>query len=482
MLADDLLQAFEPTPDDPWDAEKAAHLARRAGFGSRRSELAELVALGPEAAVARFVDFPEHDRELELEMEDIGGDLTGFVSAVGMRARTYVNRIRHWWLYRMVHGRAPLQEKLTLLWHDHFACQESKVIRGRLLLRQNELFRRYAAGSFRELLRAVARDPAMLVFLDNRLNTKERPNENWGRELVELFTLGVDRYEQADVVALARVFTGWTTPEKHIPSFRFDAEEHDTEDKQLFGERLRGRSGAQGVAEGDEAMDRVLARPECSRFIAGKLIDWFVTHEPAEAQAAALGEQLARADYDVRSALRVLFRSRWFYSAEHRFNRVKNPVEYVVGVARRLSLQNTHLAQLERFTRLLGLELFEPPSVAGWNHGDAWVNSGAVIQRYNLALDLAEMPHTTRKVLGRAAVNFSAIAANAAEDADDEELVRVLELELLERPLPDPRRRVLTDFLAGLEDDPDASPRSRRLARVRAVVHLLLTAPESAIC
>ncbi|MCP3917378.1 MAG: DUF1800 domain-containing protein [bacterium] len=479
MTTDELLHAFEPSAADPWDRGKAGHLARRAGFGATLQELDELVALGPDGAVARFVDFPDVDTALEAEMEAVGGELTEGLGPKGTPDFQQVQRLRRAWVYRMVRGNFPLQEKLTLLWHDHFACQENVVLRGALLQAQNELFRRLAAAPFGELLAGVARDPAMLVFLDNRLSTRENPNENWARELVELFTLGLDQYTQRDIVELARIFTGWTTPAKHEAVFAFRPDRHDASDKVLFGAPLAGRSGPEGVAEGEEALARILSHGSCAPFLAGKLLAWFVSHEVEPSAANALGDALRASDFNVRETLRKLFSSAWFYTPERRLQRVKNPVELVVGAARRLGLQNPHLASIPRHVRELGMHLFFPPSVAGWNHGEAWIDSGSTLRRHDLAFELSELPHTRRQVLGRAAANFDAFLPDA--NADDRAVVDAIADALLDFPLPEAKRRIVTRALGEVAAPRSASPAKRHRRRVRAAVHLVLASPEALI-
>ncbi|MEM9381635.1 MAG: DUF1800 family protein, partial [Planctomycetota bacterium] len=179
-----MLEPFEPTSDDPWDAARAAHLARRAGFGGTPAEIERLVALGPAAAVDAYVDFADVDEPLEEALAALGGDLVDYSVARTTTARA--DAIRRAWLFRMVHGGQPLQEKLALLWHDHFAVQATKVLRAPMLDGYVRTLRAHAGGPFRALVGAVARDPAMLHYLDNRVSTREAPNENWARELVEL--------------------------------------------------------------------------------------------------------------------------------------------------------------------------------------------------------------------------------------------------------------------------------------------------------
>ncbi len=478
----DALAPFVPGPDRPWDATRAAHLARRAGFGASPAEVERLVELGPDAAVEHFVAFPTRDEDLERALAGVGSALATKVQVdTGSGAFEEVERLRRRWLFRMVHGRFPLHQKLVLFWHDHFATAQSKVLREPLLERQLQLLYANAGGPFRQLLGGIARDPAMLVLLDNRLSEKGRPNENWARELMELYSLGRDRYTQADVVAMARIFTGWSTPALPVPEFVYRAEWHDEEDKVLFGQPLAGRSGREGMEEGEEALDRIVARAHCPAFLAGKLARWFVSHDPDPAPVARLAEVLSAHDLDVRSALRVLLRSRWFHEPAHEFALYKNPVELAVGTLRLLEVQNAHLAGLERLTRSMGMQLFEPPSVAGWEHGEGWVDSGALINRFNFALEVSELPHTSRRVEGRPALDLDDLAGE--ESPAPARLVDRLTGLLLGRPLEAAQYAAVVEYLerAAARDPDDATPRQRRRSRVRAALHLVLTAPQYAM-
>ena len=474
------------TTDETWSKDHAAHLARRAGFGATPDEIAHLAALGREAAVAHFVDFPDVDEELEKRMREEGGELVDFDAGEGSSLSAVTNRARRWWLYRMAHGQHPLQEKLTLLWHDHFACQQSKIIRLPQYFEQNQLFRRNAAGSFRTLVREVSSDPGMLIYLDNRLNEKANPNENWGRELLELFTLGVDNgYTQKDVYEVSRVFTGWSTPDKNSDEFVYNAQHHDETDKLVFGETLRGRGGDEGMQEGYEAIERILDKPECADYIAYKLLSWFVTHQPSAERIAEYGAILRENEYSIRETLRVLFSSEWFYAPENRLNYYKTPVDFVISAARLLGVQNVHRIDLPKYTTVMGMSLFEPPSVAGWEHGETWVNSGAIVHRFNFALDVSELAHTRRRVTDRvdecSVLNLDAIST-AQDDGEVEHgaLVDAIAQRLLQRPL------AARDAVIAYLDDADGrlpsdmKPRSRRRAKTRAAIHLILTTPEFA--
>jgi len=471
------LEPFADTPTTPWDRRRAAHLARRAGFGASGAELDRLVALGPSGAVAHFVDAPAEDAGLDREVAALGSALDPGALGPGAYGRANTDRLRRWWLYRMVRTAVPLREKIALFWHDHFAVQEGIVIRTQLLAAQNATLRRHGLGTFGALLAQVARDPAMLVFLDNRLSTKESPNENWARELLELFTLGVDEYTQQDVRELARVFTGWTTPTADSTEFHFVPEQHDTGDKVVLGRKIAGRIGPAGETEGDEALAHILKVPAHTRFLARKLIEWFGNHEAPVEVVDALAAVLRANGGSIAETLRVLFASYWFHGDSQDHALYRNPVELVVSAARALEIQNPHLAQLELHTAALGMELFEPPSVAGWEHGSTWVRTGSVAPRLNFALELAELPHAGRAITGRATIDLDRLAAGS--EYEGEVLLDLLCDRLLQQPLEADQRAAVLESLEPMDTALDSRDRrDRGRLRVRALVHLLLASPQ----
>ena len=467
-------EPFRPGVDAPWDRARAAHLARRAGFGATPEELDGLVELGLEGAVSHFVDVDRVDEAVEAAIESEGSAIT----RGGTGSGGPVGAVRREWFYRMVHGSQPLQEKLLLFWHDHFATQESKVVRAPLMRAQLETMRRRALGPFREMIGAIAKDPAMLVLLDNRLSDAANPNENWARELLELYTVGVDRYSQRDIVELARIFTGWTTPAPHVGRFQFSPEMHDTTAKVVFDAKIEGLEGRAGLREGEEALDLIVAREDCPRFLSEKLLGWFLCHEPPTQAVTELAEVLEENDLSIRAALSRLFLSKRFYESEYRFVLYKNPVELAAGTLHLLEVQNAHHAGLEDLTRSMGMQLFEPPSVAGWEHGEAWIDSGSVVQRFNFALEISELPHSSRSVRGRSAVNLDGLTGGSTTTSA--ELVEALEARLLQRDLDGSRQGELVAYIDEVRAAADTPERGARAA-TRAAIHMLLTTPEFAL-
>jgi hypothetical protein len=475
--AADWLEPFVPSASEPWDFEAASHLARRVRFGPSVAEIEHVLALGVAAAVDEVLAFGGSEPELDAKLRSQG--------VVSMEAMAGADDepgdpLRDSWMFRIAYTRFPLREKLVLLWHDHFACAKGKVLRDLLMRQQNDLFRRHAAGSFRELLAAVARDAAMLVYLDNRLSHKEHPNENWARELLELFTLGPDHYTLVDIQQIARAFTGWTTPEAHLPQFRFDPKAHDTGDKQIFGATVRGRDGEDGVQEGVEVLDLVLAQPSCGEFIARKMMVWFADNQPDAEVVRELGRRFVASDFSIAQTLRTLLCSRYFHAPERRFGMVKNPVEFVLGAARALGVQNAHLFSLGGATAAMGQDLYEPPSVAGWELGRGWVQSSHVIARCNFALQISELPHTSREVAGAAAFDVDALQAGARDDAA---LVDALARQLLHRPLRPEPRKSLIEYVASVRTTggDDKALRDQRRNKTRALIHLMLSTPEASL-
>ncbi len=416
--------AAEPGPDAwvddltpitaaDWSYDRAAHLVERAGFGATPAEIERLAAMTPEAAVDALVEFaavvdtaaafepspiwdpgmdpfPKSRAEAVRIARETGtsmgvamlpeGESRRLQPVVntffyGLRANAVeTQRLATWWGGRMLTTRRPLEEKLTLFWHGHFATGAGKVRDARMMHRQNEMLRANAAGNFRDLLVGILTDPAMLVYLDNGENRKDHPNENFGRELLELFTMGVGNYTERDIREASRAFTGWTNDGVE---FRFDADNHD------FGEKtFLGRTGA---FDGEDIIDIILETPVTAEFIAGKLYRFLVREELDPATRAALGDTFREAGYELRPLLRRIFQSRDFHSPASVATQIKSPVQLVVSTYRKLGL--TRLPTIPDFNRLtagLGQTLFNPPNVAGWAGGRTWITPALLLERGNL--------------------------------------------------------------------------------------------------
>ena len=352
-----LLAPFQPSRDDSWNETKAAHLCRRAGFGAPRHELQEVLELGPVGAIDRFLQVDSgRDAEYNELFETVRRGLIAFQHPPNMQA---------WWLFRMQREPFPLREKMTLFWHGHFATSFRKVENMRLMHQQNETLRREALGDFRDLVLAVSRDPAMILWLDNQQNHKGHPNENFARELMELFTLGEGHYTEHDVQEAARAFTGW-----HQDEFRFvfNREAHDFGSKEFLGQR--------GNFNGDDVVDIVLQQPQAKRFLATKLLKFFVVPHPDDELIDEATQVLVACNLEIKWFLRTLFLSKTFYSDQTLYSKIKSPVEFVVGALRDLDavFPGQELAEL---LAGMGQELFAPPSVKGWDGERDWVSSNS---------------------------------------------------------------------------------------------------------
>ncbi len=392
---------------------QAKHLVSRAGFGATQQEIASLVGKTPQQALQQFtaggdnVPAPafEHSgifepgldpfppsRPATTELAKRQGHALGIdVKPDGNRplqpivnqffywlraSRLETDRVSYWWANRMLTSQQPLREKAALFWHGHFATNEDKVRDYRKMVLQVETFQRLGLANFRDLLIAIAQDPAMLVFLDAGVNTKDAPNENFAREIMELFTMGVGEYGEEDVREAARAFTGWSV---RGLEFYVDSDTHDAGEKSFLGER--------GDFDGIEIIDRILARPQTSRFIATKLYRYFVRDDLLPAAEAQLGARLRAHNYDIGAYLRELLVSRDFYASagEH----IKSPVELVISTYKKMGLRQVPgVPDFNVVTGALGQRLLHPPTVAGWSQGRSWITPSLLFERGNFVLDV----------------------------------------------------------------------------------------------
>ncbi len=385
-----------------WNARLAAHLLRRAGFGGSPADVDRAAAGSMNAAVEALLHFPSTDA-LPAEPQLID-DLEGRPLATTMpaaettpaadaattaivearRQRQMLRRQQDradvtWWLNRMLASPAPLQEKLTLYLHGHFAtANNTKGVYGLDIVEQNQLLRRYALGNWRELTHDVARDRAMLKWLDNARNVKAHPNENFARELMELFTLGIGNYTEADVRESARAFTGYTF-RRRTGEFFFNAQQHDDGSKTFLGKT--------GNLNGDDVIDIVFAQPAAPKYFAKRLLEFFVYSDPEPALIDALAATIRANDFNMAPVFATLFRSDVFYSDRAYRALVKSPVEFVIGSYKLFGFAEIAAPTIGVLGRM-GQIPFHPPSVKGWDGGAAWLNTQTVLARENFASGL----------------------------------------------------------------------------------------------
>jgi uncharacterized protein (DUF1800 family) len=343
-----LWAAYAPGAEAPWDLRRVVHLHRRAGFAATWKELQRDLRDGPGQSA---------DRLLRGQAREGVPDNFDTVAGLLADGATQPARLKAWWMYRMFAGPDPLGERLTLLWHNHFATSNDKVNDPAAMRRQNELFRRHGRGPFGALLKAVVHDPALLVWLDAPANRKGRPNENLARELMELFTLGVGHYSETDVKEAARALTGWKLARG---AFRDWAPDHDDGEKTLLGH--------QGRWNGDDLVRILLDHPATARRLAWRLCDWLMGEQVVGADALdALADGLRRHDLNVGWAVATVLRSRAFFADANLGNRVLSPVEFLVGVARALERFEPPPSSLllGEWAARLGQDLFYPPTLGG---------------------------------------------------------------------------------------------------------------------
>ncbi len=283
--------------------------------------------------------------------------------------------LRDWWFREMLNTPSPLTEKMTLFWHNHFATSQLKVRFGGFIYRQNILLRRNALGNFSSLLHEMARDPAMLLYLDGANSKKDAPNENFAREVMELFTLGEGNYSEKDIKEVARAFTGWSL-DRETGQFKFRRGIHDYSYKTIFGKT--------GNFEGDQVLDLILARPETAQFITRKLWREFVSPEPDEKEVKRMAAIFKESDYNIGKLMRVMLSSDAFYAMDNRATLIKSPVEFVVGTLKTFEIEAQSLRPFVLTAAMLGQNVFAPPSVRGWPGGEAWINTATLLGRKQL--------------------------------------------------------------------------------------------------
>ena len=373
------------------DTALMAHLLRRAGFGASRNELEEYIAMGYDGAVEALLNPSDPGnmpddliRRYHVEQSELR-DLAGSAA---------------YWMYRMISTSCPMEEKLALFWHGLFATGYAKLNQARSLLNQVDMFRRSGLGSFEDLLVELSKDPAMIVWLDNNENHGSAINENYGRELLELFSMGIGNYTEDDIKECSRAFTGWTLGNAEYMAVRaakdsiwpygriawhFDYrdEDHDAGEKTFLGET--------GKFNGEDIIAIIAKQESTARFVATRLFQFFAADEITEDGEKAIQEMMTSyfsSGYQIRAMLRTLFHTDYFKSDEARFARVKGPVEMVVGAIRMSGNYQNPALGIEKVSDTMlymGQGLLQPPTVEGWHEGSEWIDSGALVERVNFA-------------------------------------------------------------------------------------------------
>lgn len=373
------------------DTSLMAHLLRRAGFGASRDELEEYLEMGYDGAVEALLN-PSNPgnmpddliRRYHVEQSELR-DLAGSAA---------------YWMYRMISTTSPMEEKIALFWHSLFATGYAKLNQARSLLNQVDMFRRSGLENFEDLLLELSKDPAMILWLDNNENHGSAVNENYGRELLELFSMGIGNYTEDDVKECARAFTGWTLGNAEYMSiraakdsiwpygriawhFEYRNEDHDDGEKTFLGET--------GRFNGEDIIAIIVKQESTSRFLATRLFEFFAADEVTEGGEKVIHEMMATyfsSGYQIRDMLRTMFHSGYFKSEAARFARVKAPAEMVVGAIRMAGNYQNPALGIEKVSNTMlymGQGLLQPPSVEGWHEGLEWINSGALLERVNFA-------------------------------------------------------------------------------------------------
>jgi hypothetical protein len=466
-------QPWRPTPSDPWGRKWAAHLFRRAVFGASRADLIIAGKLGHQGTLDLLL-------RGRLETADVGDTL---IDVGRVAAEQGIDQLRSWWLYCMLHSHHPLREKLTLFWHNHFATSDAKVQNAEQMFHQNCLLRQHALGKFGPFLQAISKDPAMLVWLDSNRNVKGTPNENYARELMELFSLGVGNYTERDIREAARAFTGWHTDSA---GFKFNPLFHDNGMKSVLGKT--------GAWNGDDVVRIVVGQPAAARFLVRKLYHFLISEsvDPPAALLEPLCDSFRKSEYDITALVRTMLSSRHFFSSHAFRQRVKSPVEFVLGAIQAVYLRCDEkdpdyrpLPQRVLVARLaaMGQRLFAPPNVKGWPGGRSWLNTSTMLERDNFGEALAmgnlwnnpPAPSSTPS-LGEHPPSRALDPARLLHEeraSRPEDVVRVLiDLHLPGGIRPEARARLVA-FVA------DSNPSGAALERrAREAVHAIMTMAE----
>lgn len=465
---------LKPMAGKDWTYDKARHLVVRAGFGGTPAEVQKVHEMGLHDAVDHFVEIynqPVANIEIDPARRERNEPWEGRLPwderqymEVKKRnpERAQQAQMRSWWLQRMAESPRPLQEKMALFWHDHFAVQyqETGYLTYRLF-RQNQLFRTYGVDNYGALLRGIVHDPAMIVYLNNNVNYKGSGNENLGREILELFSMGVGSgYTEDDIREASRALTGYNL-DNSTDQFRNIATRHDLEPKKILG--------STGNWSGDDLVDIILRQPATAKYISGKIFKFLAHEEPYDETVEKMAEVMRYSSYDLRPVLSNLFLSEEFYSDKSMGTHIKGPAELVIGAIRDLGIKDTNYGIVDAAINQMGQVLFEPPNVAGWNEGRTWINAERILIRYNQMARILESPN----------VDLVELLKNDKMDNSEKVVDQLIKACLIAKPEPE-KCKALAQFLGKLPPQSEWEAKKNEVnAKLRAVLVLLMSSPES---
>ncbi len=427
---DSPFSTWTPTPEEPWDLVRVAHLHRRASFTPDWTTIQRSLRDGCQVSIDRLLGHKLDEYAENVQADKSEAQFEQLALTIGDAAvgASNADRLRAWWVFRMLMTPRPLVERMTLLWHNHFATSNQKVQDVSAMYEQNNLLRKHCLGRFSELLPAIVKHRAMLSWLDASANRKEHPNENLARELMELFTLGQGHYSEADVVEAARCLTGWTVRGNQ---FEFIPEIHDAGEKTVLGQT--------GRFDGDKLMELLLKKDATATRLAGRLCGMFFGEGVVDERSLSeLATGLRKNDLDIAWGVETILRSRLFFSKANLRSRIAGPVELVVGTARALEMQqdppSTLLLAAE--LRKLGQDLFHPPNVFGWPEGREWIHTRSVLARHGYADSLvAGKLHPS----GHVPFDFTILAEKHGFGSRDEQVCEFYGLLIANLPSADHR-------------------------------------------
>ena len=474
----------------PLSYDDARHLLNRTGFGATDAEIRHFVGMTREDAARtllagtrtsaitpppaftadpgplRYPRRGENASEMEkkqFQQEQVRDGL----------------ELRGWWLDEMLLTPSPLTERLTLFWHNHFVSGQQKVKLAVLMYRQNVTLRANALGRFGDMLHAIARDPAMVIYLDNAQNRKGTPNENFAREVMELFTLGEGNYSERDIKEAARAFTGWSL-DRETGQFVFRRFIHDYGPKTVLGKS--------GNLDGDDVLDILLAQPQTAQFVTRKLWREFVSPDPDESEVKRIATRFRESRYDIKVALQALLTSDAFYAPENRGVLIKSPVDLVVGTMRQFGMQPGQPVPFAVAAAGMGQNLFSPPNVKGWPGGETWINTSTLLARKQFLDRLFRADNATGQPPAMGPTMADALAPKPTDAAEDSELARKIRfMRAMERGMKsvhfdsdawfgqlkvvsDDRAGAATRMLLAYPPQSEADPAGEPLALVRQIV------------